>query len=49
MRDWQRGGRGGGGGSMAAVASFAGEAVAWWKRNFSGSSSAFGSVAALWW
>ncbi len=46
---WQRGGRGGGsGGSMAAAASFSGEAVAWWKGNFSGSSSAFESVAALW-
>ncbi len=33
---------------MAAAASFTAEAVAWWKRNFSGSSSAFGSAAALW-
>jgi hypothetical protein len=46
---WQRGGRGGSGGSMAAAASFTVEAVAWAKHNFSGSSSAFGSAAALWW
>ncbi len=46
---WQCGSRGGGGGSTAAVASFAAEAVAWRKRDFSGSSSAFGSEAALWW
>ncbi len=45
---WQRGSRGGDGGSTAAAASFTAEAVAWWKRNFSGSSSAFGSAGALW-
>ncbi len=33
---------------MAAVASLAAEAVAWRKRNFSDSSSAFGSAAAAW-
>ena len=49
MQHWQHGGIGGNGGSMAAVASFAAEAVAWWKHDFSGSSSAFGSATALWW
>ncbi len=48
MQCWQHGGIGGNGGSMAAADSFTAEAVAWWKRNFSGSSSAFGSAAALW-
>ncbi len=47
MRRWQHGGIGGDGGSTAAAASFTAEAVAWWKCNFSGSSSAFGSAAAL--
>ncbi len=45
---WQHGSRGGGGRSMGAVASLAVEAAAWQKRNFSGSSSAFGSATAAW-
>ncbi len=45
----QHGGIGGDGGSTAAAASFTAETVGWWKRNFSGISSAFGSAAALWW
>ncbi len=32
-----------------AVASLAAEAAALWKRNYSDSSSAFGSAAAVWW
>ncbi len=48
MRRWQHGGIGGNGGITEAAASFAAEAVAWWKRSISGSSSAFGSAVALW-
>ncbi len=33
---------------MAAAASFAAEAAAWQKCNFSGSSSAFGNAVAAW-
>ncbi len=33
---------------MVAAASLEAEAAAWRKRNFSGSSSAFGSVVAAW-
>ncbi len=47
-QQWQRGGRGGSGGSTKAEASLAAEVAAWRKRNFSGSSSAFGSAAATW-
>jgi hypothetical protein len=47
VQGWQCGSRGGDGDSTAAVASFTAEAVAWWNHFFSGSSSAFGSVAAL--
>jgi hypothetical protein len=34
---------------MVVVASLAAEVAAWRKRNFSGSSSVFGSAAAAWW
>ncbi len=43
---WQHGSIGGSGGSTAVVASLAVEVAAWQKRNFSGSSSAFGSAVA---
>ena len=47
---WQHGRLGGSDRSMAAVASLAVEVAACQKRNFSGSSSAFGNAAAAsWW
>jgi hypothetical protein len=47
-RQLLRVGRGGGGGSTVAAASLVAEAAAWQKRDFSGSSSAFGNAVAAW-
>ncbi len=48
MWGWQCGSRGGDSGSTAAAASLEAEAAAWRKYDFSGSSLAFGSAAAVW-
>ncbi len=48
MQRWQRGDKGSSGGSAVAAASLTAEAAAWQKRDFGGSSSVLGSMAAAW-